>query len=71
MANGNAEAENFLQLELDSGSDFVDFVGKVFGMRHRRREFASYDIGIDQYDYWPRIRKLTFRDRVREDEEFS
>ena len=51
MANGNAEAENFLQLELDSGSDFVDFVGKIFGMRHRRREFASYDIGIEQYDY--------------------
>ena len=55
VANGDTEAENFLQLELDGGSDLVDLVGKIFGMRHRRREFSSYNMAIKQYDYWPRV----------------
>jgi len=41
VANGDTEAENLLQLELDGGSDLVDLVGKIFGVRHRRREFTS------------------------------
>jgi hypothetical protein len=44
MANGNTQAENLLELELDRRANLGDFVGKVLRVGHRRGELASYSV---------------------------
>ena len=42
MADGDAEAEDLLELELDGRFDFGDLGVEVFGVRDGGGEFASY-----------------------------
>lgn len=41
MTNGNTQAEDLLELELDGGANLVDLVGEVLGVRDGRRELSS------------------------------
>lgn len=41
MANGNTQAQDFLELELDGGPNFSDLVGEVLRVGHGGREFAG------------------------------
>ena len=41
VANSNSQAKDFLELELDGGTNFGDFVVEVFIVGNRSRELAS------------------------------
>jgi len=41
VSNGDTETKDLLKLELDSGSDFVDFSTEIFVVRNRSREFTG------------------------------
>lgn len=41
VADGNTQAENFLELELDSAAYIQNLCSKVIGVRDWRRELAS------------------------------
>ena len=42
MSNSDTQTENFLELELDGGTNFGDLDGKIFAVGDGRREFSSY-----------------------------
>jgi hypothetical protein len=41
VANGDTEAQNLFELELDRGAHFDELVAEVFGVRDGCGEFAS------------------------------
>ena len=41
MANGDTQAQDLLELELDGRTDISNFVGKILSMRDRGGEFAG------------------------------
>lgn len=41
MSNGNTQAKDLLELELDRGAHLVDLVGKIFSVGDGGGEFAS------------------------------
>ena len=43
MADGDTQAENLLELELDRRANLGELVVKVLGVRHGRRELAGYN----------------------------
>lgn len=49
VTNGNTEAKDLLELELDGRSDLVDFSAQVFSVGDGGREFASLgETGAEQ-----------------------
>jgi len=41
ISNGNTQAENLLELELDGALDVVDLLGQIFGVGYRSGELSS------------------------------
>jgi hypothetical protein len=41
VANGDTQAKNLFELELDGGTNFSDFVAEVFTVRNWSRELAG------------------------------
>ena len=41
VANSDAQAKNFFELELDGGTNFSDFVAEAFTVGNRCRELAG------------------------------
>lgn len=45
VANGDAQAQDLLELELDGGTDLGDLIAQVLGVGDGGGEFASYERG--------------------------
>jgi hypothetical protein len=42
VADGDTEAQNLFELELDGGADLVDLVGKILSVGHGGGELSSW-----------------------------
>lgn len=69
MTDGNTQAQNLLELELDSRADLDDLVGQVFSVRDGGGELASYDRGLVSCVDSSNQCTYPSRDRGRGDEE--
>ena len=49
VADGDTQAEDLLELELDRRADLGELVVEVLGMRDGRRELAGWDIDGSEY----------------------
>ena len=68
MTDGDTQAKNLLQLELDGRADLKDLARKVLSVRDGSGELASYE-GNEPKDKTPSTCTYPWRDRVRADEE--
>ena len=72
MADGDTQAQNFLELELDGRANLRDLVAKIFGVGDRGGEFSSCEAMVSTHETKGRRKeKYPLRDRDRVDGVFA